>query len=106
MKKLLTLLLLFTSAAYAQLPNYMTEEEKLMMDSYLISARTKNSASAMINPPASAVRTSAEWEEIDGLMVTWESYTSILREIVRAARLETQVYIVCGPQCSSADSTS
>jgi agmatine deiminase len=106
MKKLLALILLFSSAAYAQLPNYMTEQEKLMMDSYLISAHARNSASAMINPPASAVRASAEWEEIDGLMVAWESYTSILREIVRAARLETQVYIICGSQCNGTDSTS
>jgi agmatine/peptidylarginine deiminase len=105
MKKLLTLFLLVTSFAYAQLPNYMTEEEKGKMNSYLISARSR-STSSMVNPPASAVRASAEWEEIDGLMVAWESYTSILREIVRAARLETQVYIICGPQCNATDSTS
>jgi agmatine deiminase len=105
MKKLLVLFLLVTSFAYAQLPNYMTEEEKGKMNSYLISARSR-SASSMVNPPASAVRASAEWEEIDGLMVAWESYTSILREIVRAARLETQVYIICGPQCNATDSTS
>ncbi len=37
----------------------------------------------------------AEWEEIQALTITWTSYQSTLREIVRAARLETQVYIVC-----------
>src|SRR5258705_2523221 len=104
MKKLLRLVLLFSSFTYAHLPNYMTEQEKGQMNSYLISARTRSSS--MVNPPASAVRASAEWEEIDGLMVAWESYTSILREIVRAARLETQVYIICGPQCNATDSTS
>lgn len=106
MKKVLVLLLLASLSSYAQLPKYMTEQEKGMMNDYLIHARTLTSPSAMINPPASPVRTSAEWEEIDGLMVAWEGYTSILREIVRAARQETQVYIICGPSCNSTDSTS
>ncbi len=106
MKKLLVFFLFISSAAMAQLPNYMTPEEKSIMNSYLISARTHTSPSAMMSPPASQVRASAEWEEIDGLMVTWDSYTNILREIVRAARLETQVYIICGPSCNGTDSTS
>lgn len=106
MKKLLIFFAFTSSAVMAQLPNYMTPEEQGMMNSYLISARNITSPSTMINPPASPVRASAEWEEIDGLMVAWAGYTSILREIVRAARLETQVYIICGPQCNSTDSTS
>ena len=40
------------------------------------------------------VRTIAEWEELQGLMITWKSYTSMLREIVRAARLETKVFLL------------
>jgi agmatine deiminase len=104
MKKLLLALLFFSTAAVAQLPRYMTEEEKPLMDDYLINARGLNRQ--MINPPPSPVRTSAEWEEIDGLMVAWAGYTSILRDIVRAARLETQVYIVCGPSCNGTDSTT
>ncbi|MEZ5014720.1 MAG: agmatine deiminase family protein [Chitinophagales bacterium] len=46
-------------------------------------------------PPVSAVRASAEWEEIDALMVTWTSYIATVREIVRYAREECKVYIIC-----------
>ncbi|HLG36280.1 MAG TPA: agmatine deiminase family protein [Bacteroidia bacterium] len=106
MKKLLLAFLFLSTATLAQLPNYMTEEEKLMMDDYLINARGLNKKAMMTNPPASPVRTSAEWEEIDGLMVAWAGYSDILREIVRAARLETQVYIICGPSCNATDSTA
>src|SRR5258706_13325075 len=84
----------------------MTPEEQGIMNSYLISARSYTSPAAMMNPPASPVRASAEWEEIDGLMVAWAGYTNILREIVRAARLETQVYIICGSSCNSTASPS
>lgn len=106
MQKLLLALILFSTAALAQLPRHMTEEEKPLMNDYLINARGLNKKAMMINPPSSPVRTSAEWEEIDGLMVAWAGYTSILRDIVRAARLETQVYIICGPACNATDSTT
>ena len=41
------------------------------------------------------IRTSAEWEEIEYLTITWTSFTSILREIVKYAVPETKVLIVC-----------
>ena len=37
----------------------------------------------------------AEWEQLDGIMITWTSYTSILRQIVDYAQEEGIVYIVC-----------
>jgi agmatine deiminase len=37
----------------------------------------------------------AEWEEIDQLVVTWTSYTSTVRQIVRYAVDETNVLIIC-----------
>jgi agmatine deiminase len=46
-------------------------------------------------PPYAQIRTSAEWEEIEYLTITWTSFTSILREIVRNAVSETKVLIVC-----------
>ncbi len=52
-------------------------------------------ATGYTNPPASAVRASAEWEEIDAIMVTWTDYISTVREIVKYAREECKVYIVC-----------
>jgi agmatine deiminase len=64
-------------------------------------------ANGITTAPIGPVRAMAQWEEIQGLTITWTSYQSVLREIVRAARLETQVYIICGSQCQgSTDSTS
>lgn len=58
-------------------------------------------------PPSMPVRNMGQWEEIQALTITWTTYQSVLREIVRAARKETQVYIVCGSACSgSSDSTT
>lgn len=63
--------------------------------------------SSILSPPAGPLRTMAQWEEVQALTITWTSYQSVLREIVRAARLETQVYIICGTACSgSTDSTN
>ncbi len=58
-------------------------------------------------PPPGPLRNMAQWEDVQGLTITWTSYESVLREIVRAARLQTQVYIICGFTCSgSSDSTT
>ncbi|MBK8554158.1 MAG: agmatine deiminase family protein [Ignavibacteria bacterium] len=37
----------------------------------------------------------AEWEEVQGIIVAWTSYTSIIRQIVDYAQDEALVYIVC-----------
>ena len=75
------------------LPHLMTPSERAAMPAYLLS-RT-GSSSAISTPPASPVRTMAEWEELQGLLITWTSYQSILKEIVRYAKEETRVYVVC-----------
>ena len=92
-KILLSLVAFFTfSLSIAQdLPKYLTEDEKAMMPAYIQQAKLGN----ITTPPSSPVRAMAEWEELDGLLVTWTSYTTIIREIVKYARQETQVYIVC-----------
>lgn len=46
-------------------------------------------------PPSGPVRASAEWEEIDALIVAWVSFPVILKEIVRYGQDETEVYIIC-----------
>ena len=46
-------------------------------------------------PPDFPVRTMAEWEEVQSLVVTWTSYTGILKQIVRYAKEECEVIIVC-----------
>jgi agmatine deiminase len=65
------------------------------------------SPQGITTPPTLPVRNMGQWEETQALTITWTSYTSVLREIVRAARKETQVYIVCGSTCTgSTDSNS
>ncbi len=90
----LILFLLLPFLAQSQVSHKMTNAEKSVMHDYIL--QYSNAASTGIQqPPVSPVRASAEWEEIDGLMITWTSFTTILREIVRAAQTETNVYIVC-----------
>ncbi|CAN5415016.1 hypothetical protein BH11BAC1_BH11BAC1_08480 [soil metagenome] len=97
MKKILHLLLLLVSVTgFSQsLSHRMSETEKLQMGDYLRSIQQNQTTSGIITPPSSPVRASAEWEEIDGLIIAWTSYTPILKDIVRYAQTETQVLIVC-----------
>lgn len=94
MKKFLFILLygiIFTPKVFSQdLPIFMTDEEKIIWQNYSPSIVPEFST-----PPPVPVRTMAEWEELQGIMITWTSYTSILRDIVRYAQPECKVYIVC-----------
>ena len=50
--------------------------------------------------PPNPVRTMAEWEELQAIVVTWSpggsnGITNILRDIVRYAKEEVEVIIVC-----------
>ncbi len=45
--------------------------------------------------PTLPVRTMAEWEEVQSLCIAWTSYEGILKQIVRAAKEECEVIIVC-----------
>lgn len=96
-----------SSSAQTILPNgFSPEELELMKRSDFIEPDYEAKNSFTI-PPAGPLRTMAQWEEVQALTITWTSYTTVLREIVRAARLETQVYIICGTTCSgSTDSNS
>lgn len=88
----LGLLLLFSGKLTAQdLPHWMTEEERAMIPSYMLNREGIRD----ITPPDFTPRAPAEWEEIQGLTITWTSYTSILKPIVDAAQEECIVYIVC-----------
>lgn len=46
-------------------------------------------------PPSQPVRNAAEWEEMQAVAITWTSYQSVLREIIKAAQKECFVYIIC-----------
>jgi agmatine/peptidylarginine deiminase len=74
------------------LPAGWAPGERDMMPGYL---NSRQIGSGIQSPPASRVRTAAEWEEIQALTITWTSYTSVLKEIVRYAREECKVYIIC-----------
>ena len=75
-------------------PRGFAPGEQHLMPSYLNQIRAQR-GSATETPPDFPVRTMAEWEELQGLVITWTSFTSILREIVRHASQEVTVYIVC-----------
>ena len=98
--KLFISILLFAVNSFssiAQNDHRMSVREKMEMPLYLQNAKTQNLQSL---PPSTSIRASAEWEEIDALMITWTSYTTILKEIVRAAQSETQVLIICSDSTS------
>ncbi|MEN0005353.1 MAG: agmatine deiminase family protein [Bacteroidota bacterium] len=49
---------------------------------------------AIPNPPAEPVRTMAEWEEVEAVVITWTAVPTVLTEIVRHAVEECQVIII------------
>lgn len=85
------LLIAIGSNAQSSLPAGMAPGEPVMMPAYLNNVQP----AGITTPPTQPIRTAAEWEEIQALTITWTSYQSTLREIVRAAQQETQVYIIC-----------
>jgi agmatine deiminase len=73
------------------LPNYPTSKELKDIKDYI----NKKSASRLISsPPPAPVRTMAEWEQIQALIITWAGHNTILREIVRNAVKECKVLII------------
>ncbi|MBX7042529.1 MAG: agmatine deiminase family protein [Ignavibacteria bacterium] len=86
-----TALLILNSLIAAQgLPHYMNEAERKAMENYVPPV----SATDDTNPPPTPVRTMAEWEEVQGIIVAWTSYTTIIRQIVDYAQDECLVFIV------------
>lgn len=71
----------------------MLPKELIRVDDYRKSR--SSSSSGITTPPNFPVRTMAEWEEVQTLVLTWTSYTSILKRIVREAILEVEVIIIC-----------
>lgn len=79
----------------AQLPHELTNNERLLLPSYNLQRLGGNTIQGITTPPSSPVRASAEWEEIDAIMIAWTSQTTILRQIIAAAQNETKVYVIC-----------
>ena len=93
MKAIFTLFFLIAiiSNSFTQdLPHWMTKEESVLWQTYQFPVNPLFS-----DPPSSIVRGIAEWEELQGIIITWTSYLSILRQIVDYAQEEGKVYIIC-----------
>ncbi|MFP4556573.1 MAG: agmatine deiminase family protein [Bacteroidales bacterium] len=90
---ILAILLSLTANLYSQepLPKGMTEAERLDWDKFIKSLSTNKGTA----PPSQTPRTPAEWEEAQGVIITWAAYQHNLREIVRHAKEHVKVYIVC-----------
>lgn len=85
------ILVLATSVMSQVIPNYMTEEEKKIYPSYIPPRGNDKD----LNPPYTPVRTIAEWEENQAVMVTWTSYTSVIAQIVDYVQDECICVIIC-----------
>lgn len=71
----------------------MTDYERTIMDSYLSSFDNKGITTP---PPYSNIRTAAEWEEVQALVITWTGqYNTIHKQIIDAAQEECTVIIHC-----------
>jgi agmatine deiminase len=94
MKKIIGLLLLvfLSQGLFSQdLPHIMTNQEKALYKNYV----PPKSITDDFNPPFSPVRTLAEWEEYQAVMVTWTSYLSIVAQIVNYVQDECVCVIIC-----------
>ena len=92
MKLTITVLILLINSQifYPQdLPHWMTEKESVLWQSY------QYPVNLLFSDPPSPVRGMAEWEELQGVIITWTSFQSILRQIVDYAQEEGIVYIIC-----------
>jgi agmatine deiminase len=101
MLRILTLLVigLFINAAEiaAQngLPRGLTDEERRMLhQNNGLGIEFFNTRGIETPPDFPALRTMAEWEEIQALCISWTSYPTILKNIVRNAKNECLVIIL------------
>ncbi len=75
------------------LPKGFAPGEKEAMPAYIQQQMVNRNG--ITTPPGGSLRTMAEWEEIQALVITWTAFPAIHREIVRYAQEETTVIIHC-----------
>lgn len=96
--KLILATVAFASLAFdmfaQDLPIYLTPSEREILPFYHFPTSQQKS---ITSPPSGPLRTMAEWEEIQTLCVTWSTpdYYPLLREIIKNARLECEVVVIC-----------
>lgn len=92
----LALATLFLVPAMAQdevdLPQGLAPHELELIPAYRDS---RAGARGITTPPDFPVRTMAEWEEVQSLVITWRSYPPILKQIVAHAKSECEVIVFC-----------
>lgn len=74
------------------LPKGLTQEEMSLIPAYR--ASRSSAATGYTTPPTFPVRTMAEWEEIEYLVVNYRDWESTVREIIRYAVDEVDVLVV------------
>lgn len=93
-QSLLLLFLCIPIFTFAQLdlPKGLTDKEQGLLGTYQFP--TPGLTEDFTAPPTMPVRSMAEWEELQALVVTWTSYKPVLADIIRYAREETEVIVV------------
>lgn len=90
----LTLITYDFSAQQVDLPQGMADHEHKMMESYLQSRSSVRGTTTP--PPFTNLRTPAQWEEVQALVITWTGqFDGIHSQIVDAAQEECEVIIHC-----------
>ena len=94
----LCVLISFIGWGQSPLPKGLTQSEKSNI------GRISFTQNKVTDPPTEPVRTMAEWEEVEYLVITWEpSFQNILRQIVTAAVNECKVIITTQNESSVAN---
>jgi len=97
MKKLISFIIAFflvnslLLSQEAGLPHYLTSKEASELPNY-----QPPIPKGITHPPVSPIRNAAEWEEMQGVLISWKSgYESFLSQIIKYAREEAKVYVYC-----------
>ncbi len=84
---------LLAQAQQQPLPHVLAPHEQALVRDYRDSRA--QAARGITTPPPGPVRTMAEWEEVQSLVVCWAQYEGILKQIIRHAKEECEVIVVC-----------
>ena len=79
--------------SYNRMMNFKNGVFRLLLVFLFLAPFRMVSQQVLDAPPAGTIRTAAEWEEIQALVVTWTSYKSVLAEIIRYAQEECRVIV-------------
>jgi agmatine/peptidylarginine deiminase len=80
------------------LPRGFAPGELAQMPAYIQSVVKSADANRSTDAPDQPIRSMAEWEELQAIVITWAGFQDILAEIVRASQEEVEVIIVCSSE--------